>query len=342
MKAKTCVDTKEVTVKLLRQDDVSEEASSDKAMLILIDGYFDSAYDENGNSVWSMNNYRNFGTNNLGIDYNKFDVYVIGFKPDCTGLNNAAVDIGSFISTLQDYEQINLLGISKGATVFCKALENIPEDMLKKTNLYTVASPFKGTILASPEQLKEQARKKLPIIGSIIYKKLYEPHYTYTPVDNDIGLEADFIKSLDTDRMKAVLSKVNFINIVTSCNRHSLVKAIKKLDGMAILQHILSGAIVKGDGIVHKDSQNYFSPLAKKVVPINGPHSWILGEVETGRYIGQIIKDTISGETTSCNRERKGLLNRIRHRQSRRGPTGRETRKSSVINVTRGQGHYED
>ena len=46
MKAKTCVDTKEVTVKLLRQDDVSEEASSDKAMLILIDGYFDSAYDE--------------------------------------------------------------------------------------------------------------------------------------------------------------------------------------------------------------------------------------------------------------------------------------------------------
>ena len=276
---------KQINAKLLRS-----KPNANKATIILIDGFFDIAYDAKGNSIWPFNNNKKFGTSELGIDPNEFDIYTIGLKKDCTGLGDAALEVSEFISALPEYQQLNLLGISKGGPVFCKALEGLSNTLLEKINLFTVSSPFTGTILATPEKLKQEAHKKLSFLGDWAYKNMYEKTYTYSPVDSDIGIDTTFIKSLETS--KAFLKKVNFTNIVTQCTSNTFFQSCRKGDINAIMLHILNLAIVKGDGIVSTESQEAFSKLATNIIYLSSPHSWTLSHAKIANQIGKIMAQT--------------------------------------------------
>lgn len=307
-----CFNGKQISVKLMGN---GKDQKSSKAMVILIDGYFDIAYNENGESIWPSNNNKGFGTSELGLDPNEFDIYTVGFKKDCSGLLEASREVGKFVSSLNSYNQINLLGISKGGPVFCKALESINSGLMDRINLFTVSSPFEGTVLATPDRLKELAHKKLSIIGDIAYKNIYEKAYTYSPVDSDIGIGTEFIKSLND--AKPLLKKVNFINIITQCDSNTFKEAIKRKDMDAIMQHILNWAIVKGDGIVPLESQEHFSNLAKRVVYLQTPHSWTLADTKIANQIGQVIIETTRKRQFTLDLQSEAKANVVRTPQPR-------------------------
>lgn len=161
--------------------------------------------------------------------------------------------IANYIDSLANQETtstINLIGVSKCGTMsfYVPKFFTSPKSY-KKTNIYTIASPFTGTKMASPKIFYPEVRKLISsIIGDTklteqIYQKLisiYEGISSNSHMDYDIAIpggvpeekssiyDESFIRDIFTEENIAAVERLNsYQNFITGIDKKTLPEAIK-------------------------------------------------------------------------------------------------------------------
>ena len=176
-------------------------------------------------------------------------------------------------------ESVNLIGYSKSGVMnfyIPSFLKN--KSALKKVNIINIATPYNGTIMASPRILFKKLRKvtdKIPIkkISNYTYKKLEEKYNkmcSNSHMDYDIGVENSFgkerIKLYDKKLIQRIFKRKNircikkinsFKNITTGIDNNTMKESILKLNfnniGLCLLNKYIFNKT--SDGFVTIDSQ---------------------------------------------------------------------------------------
>lgn len=184
------------------------------------------------------------------------------------------------LSSLSYVNSINFIGLSKcGAMAF-----NVPKyfnklSSFEKSNIYTVATPFAGTKLASPgifyPEIERFIISKLGKnkVSKMIYNSLisyYEGISSNSHMDYDIamlgGIAGDSLKLYDDSLIKNMFSQsnitavskiANYRNLVTGIDDSTLGEAIRNMDfagiGLCFLNELFFDG--KSDGMVETMSQ---------------------------------------------------------------------------------------
>jgi len=170
-----------------------------KALIISLDGQFDGSYDKETGKGLDVNPNELFGIGNLNLNLDENDIYAILYKMNCTGLKDAAAEISDFLSSIgEEYDSIVLMGVSKGGTTLFEALKYIDnDDLLRKIDLVTAATPYNGSPMANDEEMKRRTRR-IPLLGLVIYK-YWKSIFTGKDWDTDSYEESEFIKNLGED-----------------------------------------------------------------------------------------------------------------------------------------------
>ena len=184
------------------------------------------------------------------------------------------------LSILQNTNSVNLIGVSKcGAMLFNTPKYFKREISFRKTNLYTVATPFIGTKLASPSIFYPEVERLIVSklgknkISDIVYKeliKMYESVSSNSHMDYDIsmlgGISLDKLKLYDDSLIKNMFSKdnidaisriSNYRNLVTGIDNKTLSEAIRTMNfngiGLCLLNELFFDG--KSDGMVTTAAQ---------------------------------------------------------------------------------------
>lgn len=160
--------------------------------------------------------------------------------------------IAKYIDTLANHEKtstINLIGVSKCGTMsFYVPKYFTSPNSYKKTNIYTIASPFTGTKMASPKIFYPEVRTLISkITGDTklteqIYRKLisiYEGISSNSHMDYDIAIpggvtedkleiyDETFIRDIfSQDNISAVERLNSYQNFITGIDKNTLSEAI--------------------------------------------------------------------------------------------------------------------
>lgn len=174
---------------------------------------------------------------------------------------------------------INILGHSKCAVMCFDMIKHLHNVSLAKTNLYTSATPFQGTLLASPNllfgELESAVNAKInnPFISKKvidIIRAIYPLISSNSHMDYDIalpdGISEEFLHLYDPLLIENIFSEENldaiqrlhsYHNVYTKIDGNTLRNAIKECNfvgiGLYILDEILFGK--SSDGFVTFDSQ---------------------------------------------------------------------------------------
>jgi len=217
---------------------------------------------------------------------------------------------------------INLIGLSKcGAMAF-----NIPQFLksskaFSKTNIYTIATPFNGTKLASPKIFYPEIQKlivsklgdnQLAYLVSREIINLYEKVSSNSHMDYDIamigGIPESKLHCYDEYFIKNMLSNINieaiskiksYTNIITGIDGNTLREAIRTGNFIGIGLCILNDCFFdkKSDGMVMTESQklveNVMQDVINKYTLVSSHHDVISNE-RTLSDILHIVDDTIS------------------------------------------------
>ncbi len=238
-------------------------------------------------------------------------------------LNLEAKWLATYINNLamgDNINSINMLGVSKGAVMAFNMSKHLHPFALQKTNLYTVAAPFNGTLLASPKYLFQK-------INDIVYNKIHNKVITKqvlnvlqiifnsissnSHMDYDIalpnGIEEDkknlydetFIKNMFTDEnLLATMNLCQYYNICTGIDKNTLKEAIKTLNftgiGLCLVDKLVFDEI--SDGLVpltsQKEIENHLPEF--KSISIPSSHHGVTSNNRVFKSILQIIDDTVS------------------------------------------------
>ena len=240
------------------------------------------------------------------------------------------------LSSLSNTNSVNLIGLSKcGAMAF-----NIPKyfrnlSSFNKTNVYTIASPFTGTKLASPGIFyPEVERKIISIFGNnrisnLIYNGVisaYEGVSSNSHMDYDIamlgGISGDKLKLYDDSLIKNMFSKDNldaiqkvakYRNLVTGIDDKTLNEAIKTLNfngiGLCVLNDMLFDG--KSDGMVsisaQKEVELYYEDVSFKSDILVSSHHDVASCDRVFNDVLYIVDDTIDeyNDRAKCRRRVK-------------------------------------
>lgn len=175
---------------------------------------------------------------------------------------------------------INLIGLSKcGAMSFYVPKYLQTTQGLSKTNVYTVASPFEGTKLASPKIFYPELRKVITSklgdnkLGNLVSNKIisfYEGISSNSHMDYDIAMlggipesnyhlyDESLIRDIfSIDNLEAISNINAYRNIVTEIDDETLKEALKTMNftgiGLCILNDLFFDK--KSDGMVLTSSQ---------------------------------------------------------------------------------------
>lgn len=152
---------------------VAEIRSGFKPTLVIVgNGY------SIGDPFFAFPNYKLFGR--MGT------VVAVFFKKECTGLEDAQVELAQFINEVYDkYEKVVLYGQSKCGVMFY----NILSLLQKPVVTISVSAPFKGTFWADCKAVKEKLWTSRSLVQKIfkgwqylLYQKIFSNH----PVDRDL------------------------------------------------------------------------------------------------------------------------------------------------------------
>ena len=184
------------------------------------------------------------------------------------------------IAYKQDINSINVIGFSKcGTMVFNMAKYITDENAKRKTNIFTIATPFKGTLMASTKyfypKIREVINSKIKdekLSNQLTYSliKFYESISSNSHMDYDIAIESGIPKSkydrYDENFIKNIFSKENieginninyYQNFTTGIDSNTLKESIKTSNfvgiGLCILNEYFMGG--KTDGFVPTESQ---------------------------------------------------------------------------------------
>ena len=131
-------------------------------------------------------------------------------------------------------------------------MNNQMTNTIKSKNIafINMDTPYKGTILATPEKLKEKV-DRLYIIGDYLWK-VYCKTFVWTTVGRDVALGSSYLEELDYSHVK----NFQFINVIASTSVISLFKDIIWFNAEGIGCYILNLLLgLEGDGIVPNDSE---------------------------------------------------------------------------------------
>ena len=185
------------------------------------------------------------------------------------------------LSSKTDTSTINLIGLSKGGMINMYVPQMFKNsNSLRKTSIYNVATPYVGTLLASPSmfypRVKELVVSKLGNnrFADIVYKVLiclYESISSNSHMDYDIAkkdgilpeksfcYDKEFVEKVFCEENIEALKKISSVhNFVTNITGDVFTNAIKDKDYLAIGLCILNKWFFNGesDGLV-KTSEQY-------------------------------------------------------------------------------------
>lgn len=224
------------------------------------------------------------------------------------------------LSIMPNTRSINVIGLSKcGAMVF-----NMPKyfkqiSSFSKTNIYTIATPFIGTKIASPKifypELKQIIESKLgkTHISNFVYQELisfYSKISSNSHMDYDIaklgGIPDDKLNVYDRTLVENMFSSNNlnsitklnsYKNLVTGIDTKTLRESIKTLDfagiGLCIMNDLFFDE--RSDGMVEVSSQKIIDSrmhnMKSHIIPSS--HHSIYTNNRVISEILHIVNDTI-------------------------------------------------
>ncbi len=209
---------------------------------------------------------------------------------------------------------INVLAHSKGGALafYIPSYFKNPRSFTK-TNIYTSATPFKGTLLATPTILYPQIKGiissyvKNETFANYLYNfviKKYESISSNSHMDYDIGVpsknstssnvyDADFIPNILNHENLAAMDKLNaYHNFITGFGEQNFRDILKYKSLMALYLYTLDRLIFDGlsDGMVPTSSQRIENFVNHT---LDHSHHDIFSQTEAMSTILHLVNDTI-------------------------------------------------
>lgn len=173
------------------------------------------------------------------------------------GLEQAGKELSSFInSELNEFIEVILIGHSKCGVCFA----NAAKWMKRKCIISTISAPFEGTPIVEQEDFLDKC--------NWLEKKVYRRVFSNHKVDQDIGINSEFIKNADYSG----LINHHFINIISHCPK-------KTINPVAMYLIAMDSKGIYGDGISPLESQKISVNSKVRVnIGIQAVHSNSLGK----------------------------------------------------------------
>lgn len=235
-------------------------------------------------------------------------------------LKEESIFLGNHIESISSnphIKSINIIAHSKGAALAFDSLKYIRNPLaLEKTNLFTTAVPFKGTIMASPlylyPRLEEIIKSKISseiLVQKLMegFAKIYSGISSNSHMDYDIAIpggasqkyDKSFIENLLSEENINMISKINsYHNIYTGIESDTFRNCLKDGDltgmGLCLIDDIVFTE--KSDGMVPLSSQKALealNPQGLKLHQIKSSTNNILGNTRTANEVFTIINDEI-------------------------------------------------
>lgn len=194
--------------------------------------------------------------------------------------------LANYVNAIGDKEEINsinLIGLSKCGTMIFNMAKYITNETAKnKTNIYTIATPFEGTLLASTKyfypKIREVVKSKIKdekLSNQVIYSliKFYESISSNSHMDYDIAMEGGIPKSkydrYDSNFIKNIFSKENieginsinnYQNFTTGIDKDTFKESLKSLNILGI------GLCILDEYFMEKGTDGMVSTISQKSV----------------------------------------------------------------------------
>lgn len=230
------------------------------------------------------------------------------------------------LSMLPKTNSVNLIGLSKcGAMAFYVPKYFVNPESYNKTNIYTVATPFDGTKMASPKlfypELKQFVFSKLGDnkLSNIVYNGLvsiYDGELSDSHMDYDIAVlggvpeekihlyDESFIKNIfSMENIKAIKKISNYRNFVTGIDDKTFGEALRTMNFSGIGLCILNNYFFEGksDGMVMTESQRLVESkielLDFKSYILSSSHHHVTSNNRVFNNLLHIVNDTIDEHT---------------------------------------------
>ena len=235
-------------------------------------------------------------------------------------LKEESIFLGNHIDSISSnphIKSINIIAHSQGAALAFNSLKYIRKPLaLSKTNLFTTAVPFKGTIMASPlylyPRLEDIIKNKISnefLVQRLMegLTKLYESFSSNSHMDYDIAIpgganskyDKSFIKNLLSEENISMISKINsYHNIYTKIESDTFKKCLKTGDLTGMVLCLIDDIVFteKSDGIVPLSSQQALenlNPEGLKIHQVKSSTHNIFGNVQDAYEVFSIINDEI-------------------------------------------------
>lgn len=227
------------------------------------------------------------------------------------------------LSILPTTKSINMIGLSKCGAMAIHLPKNFKTaSSYAKTNIYTIATPFEGTKMASPKllypEVEQLIKSKLGSnnLSNKVYNQLikfYESISSNSHMDYDIaklgGVPEDKYKVYDPSLIETIFSQENisalqqvnsYKNICTGIDNKTVKSAVKRVDitgiGLCIINELFLDG--KSDGMVLVNTQKKIEeelPTLKSY-EIPTTHS-ITTNQEALTKVLSLVNDTVEEQT---------------------------------------------
>lgn len=224
--------------------------------------------------------------------------------------------LADLINKLEDANSINIIGISKCGVMAFNMAKYIK--LKDKTNIYTIASPFTGTLMASPKYIYQKFKE---IISSVISDEdmvikisnalleKYEGICSNSHMDYDIalpgGVNSNGLNKYDEKFLKNIFSKENikgiedinfYQNFTTGIDEDTFVECMQTLNftgmGLCILNKFVMGG--KTDGFVSTESQEEVEKyIDKKSIHLKSSHHAVFSNDRLSNKVLKIVNNNI-------------------------------------------------
>lgn len=193
-------------------------------------------------------------------------VLAMYFNSHCSGLRPAGKSLAEYLDTnplARQYKNIFLVMHSKCGVM---AITSVAEFLRRAATIFTISTPFRGTISATPEEMKRAIFREDSFCSPfkkrcnyMIYDLEYFS-YRYVvfrnyPIDRNISVYSCYF----TDHYKKeFLSRHNHINIVATCKNLSEEEWRRRGKADYFMYWLDKRLNIHGDGVVSTYSQSYF------------------------------------------------------------------------------------
>lgn len=237
--------------------------------------------------------------------------------------------LAEYIDTLSlnpKTKSTNLIGISEcGAMSFYVPRFFKAEDSYKKTNIYTVGTPFNGTITYSPKIIDELIKDRIisrfgdtsfsKILQkriTAIYKDMLASSHRYHDVAVMGGIPSDKLEFYDASFIMGMFTKENLLairklrnykNFILQMNSKVVMETVKKHNKPSLKYCLMDSVLFGGnssDGVVPINSQESVKEYLGDIVTnevLHSTHNVLENETALNQVLA-VVSDTIKKQVS--------------------------------------------